>query len=616
MATYDGDSSPDVLVRGLTLTASREAKRIMERRLAAVLSADAAGYTALMARDESAALETLDAHRAIMVGLVRQHGGRVVDMVGDNLLAEFPSAVDAVECAVECQRQLAGANADLPVEQRMPFRIGVNVGDLVVIGDRIAGDGVNVAARLEAEATPGKIAVSRALVEQVEGKVPFAFRSLGTRSLKNVPRPVDVYEVVEDPGSDAPEHPGRNDPATKPGHVPGFGGRSAIAVLPFRNLSDDPEQDYFADGLAEDLIASLASLRIYPIISRNSSFAYKDREQDSARAGRELGAHYVVTGSVRRSGQRVRVTAELEDAHDGRQVWAGRYDRELDDLMAVQDEITAAIAGAVGPALVQSEMLHAIRRSPENPDAWDCIHRGMWHLYRHTPEDVSRARVWAERALELEADLPVAHCIVAFSHMYALIYGWAPDRKASLQAARQAAEAAVTLERDNPMALTALGFAHSLEGDQDRALAVLERAVDANPSSALALWSLGAALNVAGCPNEGIPMVEKAIRLSPRDPLMHEFLFTIAAAHLQAGRLEEAADYAAESLALVADQPSAWRVLATSQSLLGQDEDARQSVKQLVRRAPDLDAEQLRCLLGETFADRTITALRRVGWPG
>ncbi len=590
----------------------------MERRLAAILSADAVGYTALMARDEGAALATLETHLSLLSGLVRQHGGRVVDMVGDNLLAEFPSAVDAVQCAVEAQRQLATANAELPEDTRMPFRIGVNVGDLVVIGERIAGDGVNVAARLEAQAQPGAVLVSRAVVEQVEGKVPLAFEDLGDVELKNVPRPVRVFEVQDtgrktQPAAADHDHDHDHGPAE---HVPGFGGRSAIAVLPFRNLGEDPEQDYFADGLAEDLIASLAALRIYPIISRNSSFAYKGRQEDAARAGQELGAHYVVTGSVRRSGNRIRVTAELEDAFDGRQVWSGRYDRELDDLFEVQDEITAAIAGAVGPALIQSEMLHAIRRSPESPDAWDCVHRGLWHLYRHTPEDITKARAWAERGLELQADLVMAHCIIAFSHMYGVIYGWTPNRRDSLAAATQAAEAAVTLERDNPMALTALGFALSLAGDRERALTVLERAVEVNPSSALALWSLGATLGVSGQPDAAIPMVEKAMRLSPRDPLTNEFLFTIASAHFQAGRYQEAIDFAERSLALKADQPGALRVIAASQALLGREDEARRSVRHLKLLAPDLSADQLRLMLGEAVGNRYADALRSAGWPG
>lgn len=584
---------------------------LMERRLAAVLSADAVGYTALMARDEATALKTLDGHRAIMGGLVRQHGGRVVDMVGDNLLAEFPSAVDAVQCAVETQRHLAEANGELPESSRMSFRMGVNVGDLVVIGDRIAGDGVNVAARIEAQATPGTVAVSRSVMEQVEGKVPLTFKDMGDKDFKNVPRPVRVYEVLDQaPSTDS------TSPAPADNHIPGFGGLSAIAVLPFRNLGKDPEQDYFADGLAEDLIASLAALRIYPIISRNSSFAYKGKQLDSARAGRELGAHYVVTGSVRRSGDQLRVTAELEDAHNGQQVWAGRYDRELNDLFEVQDEITAAIAGAVGPALVQSEMLHSIRRSTENPDAWDCVHRGMWHLYRHTPEDVIKARAWAVRARELQPDLPMAECIIAFSYMYCIIYGWADDPEDNIAASIHAAEAAVALDRDNPMALTALGFALSLAGDRERALAILDRAVQANPSSALALWSLGSTLNMSGLPDEAIPMVEKAMRLSPRDPLTHEFLFTISSAHFQAGRLDEAVDFAEQSVTLEPNQPGALRVLAAAQALLGQDTEARQAASLLTALAPELNEEKLRNFLGEPMSERYLEGLRLAGWRG
>jgi tetratricopeptide (TPR) repeat protein len=324
----------------------------------------------------------------------------------------------------------------------------------------------------------------------------------------------------------------------------------------------------------------------------------------------------VVTGSVRRAGEQLRVTAELEDAFNGQQVWSGRYDRELHDLFAVQDEITAAIAGAVGPALVQSEMLHSIRRSTENPDAWDCIHRGMWHLYRHTPEDVIRARAWAVRARELEPGLAMAECIIAFSYMYCIIYGWADDPQDSIRDSIRAAEAAVALDRDNPMALTALGFALSLAGDQERALAILDRAVEANPSSALALWSLGSTLNMSGRPDEAIPMVEKAMRLSPRDPLTHEFLFTISSAHFQAGRLDEAVDFAEQSLALTPNQPGALRVLAAAQALLGQDSEARHAASLLTALAPELNELKLRKFLGEPMSQRFLEGLRLAGWRG
>jgi adenylate cyclase len=586
----------------------------MERKLAAILSADAVGYTQMMARDEVATLEALDASRSIMGGLVKQHGGRVVDAVGDNLLAEFPSAVDAVQCAVEIQRQLRSHNADRDAEHQMNFRIGVNVGDLIVVGERVVGDGVNVAARIEAQAPTGGVAISRNVLEQVEGKLSVGFRDLGEFNLKNVPRPIHIYEVVEDEGAKQTDkgevEPGRGvDP-----HVPGFGGRSSIAVLPFVNLSDDPKQEYFVDGLAVDLIASLAGLRVYPVISRNSSFAYKGENVDPREAGKALGAHYIVTGSVRKSGDRLRVSAELVDSADGHQIWSGRYDREIRDIFDVQDEITAAIAGAVGPALSQSEMLHAIRRSPQNLDAWDCVHRGMWHLFRYTKEGVVKARSWAARALELQPDSVMAHCIVAFSRMYEVIYQWADSRDEPLAEAMQAAERAVAADRDNPMALTALGFACSLCGARERAVAVLERAIQENPSSALAYWSLGATLATAGRPDDAIPMVEKAIRLSPQDPLMNEFLFTIGSAHFIAGRYDEAVEFAQKSLDMKSDQPGAWRVLAAANALVGKMDEARQALRQMIRLAPNLTEDRLRVFLRESEADRYIEGLRLAGW--
>jgi adenylate cyclase len=568
----------------------------------------------MMGNDEVATLETLDAYRSIMGGLIKQHGGRVVDAVGDNLLAEFPSAVDAVQCAIEIQRQLAENNRERPEEKQMRFRIGVNVGDLIVVGDRIVGDGVNVAARIEAEASPGSVAISRSVLDQIDGKLPISLRDKGEYTLKNVSRPVQIYEIE----AEADEKEGKQEKSAvrvEP-NVPGFGGRSAIAVLPFRNLSTDPDQEYFADGLAEDLITSLASLRIYPIISRNSSFSYKNQPADPRQAGRELGAHYIVTGSVRKLGGRVRVNAELVDSGDGRQIWSGRYDREISDIFEVQDEITAAIAGAVGPALYQSEMLHAIRRAPKNSDAWDCVHRGMWHLYRYTREGVAKARAWASRALELQPDSATAYCLIAFSRMYEVIYQWVDSRDEPLAEAMQAAEKAVAADRDDPLALTALGFACSLCGFRDRAVAILERAVQVNPSSAIAFWSLGATLTTAGRPDEGIPMVEKAMRLSPQDPLMNEFLFTIGSAHFMAERYEEAIEYAQRSLDMKPDQPGAWRIIAAASALLGKMGEARRAAGQMVRLAPDLTEERLRVFLRDEDVGRYVKGLRLAGWTG
>ncbi len=588
-----------------------------QRRLAAIFSADAVGYTKLMAADELATLETLNCYRSLISGLVRQHGGRVVDMVGDNLLAEFPSAVDAVQCALETQRQLAVQNETLEPARRMRFRIGINVGDLIVDGERIVGDGVNVAARIEATAEPGGIAISQTVLDQVDGKLPIAATDTGEHALKNVSRPVRIFRLIEGSADPAPSgHEPRDDPAPIDPHVPGFAGRHAIAVLPFRNLSQDIEQEYFADGLAEDLIASLGALRMYPIISRNSSFTYKGRNVDAREVGRELGAHYIVTGSVRRSGERLRVTAELVDAEGGHQIWSGRYDRQISDIFEIQDQITAEIAASVGPALSQSEMRHAIRRSPQDLDAWSTIHRGMWHLFHRSKEAMVRTREWANKALELNPNSSTAYSLICFSHMYDVIYQWSDTPAASLEDARRAAVKAMALDNEDAMALTAVGFSSSFLKEHDRAIAVLERAIDLNPSSAFAYWALGAALGPAGRPDEAIPMVEKAIRLSPQDPLMNEFLFSLASAHFAAGRYQDAIDFARRSLDIQAGQPGSYRVIAAASGYLGKTVEAREAFEQMLSLAPDLTEEHLRSFLPDGLVDKYVEGMRKAGWKG
>lgn len=586
-----------------------------ERRLAAILSADVAGYTRLMADNEAATVGTLDEYRSLMTGRVKQYGGRVVDMVGDNLLAEFASAVDAVHCALGIQETLAERNARLPEHRRMHFRIGIHIGDIVVKGERIVGDGVNISARIEAKAPPGGVAVSQAVLDQIDGKLPISSWDTGEHELKNVPRPVRIYEIELEHGGGNGGRAGDGAPGMAKS-VPGFAGRRAVAVLPFRNLSADPEQDYFAEGLAEDLITSLAALKIYPIIARNSSFSYKDKVADARRVGRELGAHYIVSGSVRKAGNRVRVSAELVDADDGRQLWSGRYDRELTDIFELQDEITANVAGSLGTALSQSEIRHAMHRLPQSLDAWDCLHRGLWHLYRYTREDTDAARKWGQKAIELTPDSCAGHCIVAFADMYKLTYQWTADPDRTRAEAVREAERAVALDHEDPRALTALGYAYSITGRHERAVAVLERAVEINPSSALALWALGAALAPAGRPDDAIPMIEKAIRLSPQDPLMAEFHFNIAVAHFLAGRYEQAIEYARKSLNLRADQPGCYRVLAAAYGYLGRRTEAGAALDKLCSISPTLTREHLSCFLPPGVLEKYVTGLEKAGWQG
>jgi adenylate cyclase len=584
------------------------------RRLAAVLNADAVGYTRLMADDEEATLATLNDYRHIMSCLVENHGGRVVDMVGDNLLAEFPSAVDAVRCALLVQDQLADRNRELDPGRRMLFRIGIHIGDLIIDGERIVGDGVNIAARIEASAPPGGVAMSQTVLDQVAGKLPIEVVDRGEHRLKNVPRPVRIFEIAGAHG----QGPAAVDPAAEDigvdDHVPGFAGRHAIAVLPFQNLSRDPDQEYFADGLAEDLITSLAALRNYPIISRNSSFSYKDANADPRKVGRELGAHYVVAGSVRKAGNRVRVTAELVDAVDGHQVWSGRYDRELSDIFELQDDLTLAIAGAVAPALSKSEIQHAIRRPLQNLDAWDCVHRGMWHLFQATPEHNAEARRWATKAIELAPDYAMAYSLLAFTGLMAILYQWTDDIEATGAEAQDAAKQAMSIDPDGPMALIAYGYTLSMSGRRDRAVEVLKRAVELNPSSALANWALGATMRMAGNYEEAIGWVEKAIRLSPHDEMMHEFLFTIGSAHFLAGRYEQAVEFARRSLDVRADRPGNYRLLAAAYGLLGRTDEAARALGHLRRLAPGFHPDHLLNFLPEEAVRRYVEGLRAAGW--
>jgi adenylate cyclase len=588
----------------------------VQRRLAAILNADAVGYSRLMARDEQGTLETLKAHLNLMGGLVRQHGGHVVDAVGDNLLAEFPSAVDAVACAVEVQRQLATRNAELPAERRLLFRVGINLGDLIVEGERVVGDGVNVAARIQTLAAPGGISVSETIFQQVEDKLPIELEDLGEQRLKNVPKPVRIFRVgllsALPSGAETADEPA----AAGSFRVPGFAGRHAIAVLPFENLSGDSEQDYFADGIAEDLITAISTLRLFPVIARNSSFVYKGKAVDVKRVSHELGVRYVVEGSVRKAGSRVRVTAQLIDASRGHHVWADRYDRELHDIFALQDEIIETIIASLGPALSKAEIRRAMRRPPENLDAWDCTQRGLWHIFRYTKQDVVEAQSWLRRAIELQPHSSAAFGLLAISHIFEFIYQWSASPAESGEAALREAERSVALDEEEPAALTALGFACSVTGRYERAIAMLERAIGLNPSSALACWALGGALTPAGRPEEAIPMIEKAIRLSPRDPWMHEFLFNLGGAQYLAGRYEEAAASAKRSLERKSDQPGVYRLLAAACGQLGRRDEARAALEALLRLAPDFSAATLRIFLPPDVVERYLEGLRKAGWEG
>ena len=590
----------------------------LERKLAAILSADVVGYSRLMAENESATISTLTDYREEIGLLVRQHRGRVVDTAGDNLLAEFPAALSAVRCAVEIQGVIKARNASLAPDRRMEFRCGVHLGDVAVEGERIYGDGVNIAARLEALADPGGICVSGPVRELVDKKLGVELDDLGEKRLKNIPRPVRVYgvrllrEEAEPAAVDQPL-PGM-DQLT----APGFSGRPAIAVLPFDNMSGDPDQEYFADGIAEDLITRLSAWRYFPVIARNSSFAYRGRSVDVKQVSRELGVRYVVEGSVRKAGDRVRVTAQLIDATTGHHVWAERYDRELRDVFELQDEINGALVGWLTPELMQAERLHAGHHEPRDLDAWDCAQRGNWHSSQITPENNAKALALFERAAKLDPQLGLAFLGLTQSHYLDIFYQWTDSPERSVAEMVRAAERCAALDDNDAAGQLALGWAYSITGPQDKMIAAFERATEINPSLALAYMFLGSFLAVAGRPDEAVAALEKSMRLSPRDSLMYAFLSGMAYAHFAAGSYREVVDWAEKSVRHKVDWLDAHLMVAASSAHLGRLDEARTACREVLRLQPDFSLAAYRVLFESSdpdFTERYFDGLRKAGLP-
>jgi TolB-like protein/class 3 adenylate cyclase len=583
-----------------------------KRKLAAILSADAVGYSRLMAEDEVGTLRTLEAHRNAMTALVRQHDGRVVDAVGDNLLAEFGSVVDAVSSAVAIQSGLAERNEGLPAGRTLPFRIGINIGELIVDGDRIAGDGVNVAARIEALAGPGEVWLSAAAFQQVEGKLDVDFEDMGDREAKNLPRPLRVYRVK---AGSAPLIEGDEHPTTLT--VAGFAGRPAIAVLPFVPLGDASEgqHDYLADGIVEDLTMRLSRWRLFPVIARGSALAYKGRTVDPRQVSRDLGVRYLVAGSVRSAGKRIRVAWELVDATNGRQLSADRYDRELEDLFALQDQIVDAIAAAIEPTLrTGPNSAVAAREPPASLGAWESFQRGWSRLHRATTrEDVDEAIRLFRRASELDPSFSTACAGEAACHCVSILYQWTDSVSASTVEARRAAERSVELDESDPWAHLALGVVNAYGGDLPRAVSAFERALELNPSLMMAYQGLGVALSTER-PDEAIRILEKGIRLSPRDPFIYLFHHQIAVAHMIAGRYEDALGAEEKSLGLHADQPHAYRVLAACHGHLGHVDRAREALAKMRELSPKFSLEQLRLSNSPALVDRYVEGWRKAGW--
>jgi adenylate cyclase len=587
----------------------------VDHKLAAILSADVVGYSRLMAEDEADTIRTLTDYREAVTMRVRRHRGRVVDTPGDNVLAEFPAALDAVRCAVEIQAVIRVLNESLPDDRRMEFRIGVHLGDVAVEGERIYGDGVNIAARLEALADAGGVCVSGSVCEQVENKLEVDLEDLSEQTLKNIAKPVRVYRVKL-PSPDRDRAAG-DAPGGEALTVPGFSGRPAIAVLPFDNLSGDREQEYFADGIAEDLITRLSGWRYFPIIARNSSFVYKGAAVDVKRVSQELGVRYVVEGSVRKAGDRVRITAQLIDATTGHHVWAQRYDRRLEDIFALQDEITETIVEGIEPRIREYEPERAIHRDPRNLDAWELAQRAVWHMKAMTKEGGEKAEQLFEKSLELDPNSVFSLSGLAILHYLGIWLQWSDSLERSMAEMVRAAERAVAVDEKDPYAQLASASAYSVTGPIEKMLEAAARAVELNPSLALAYLFLGGFLAMAGRSQEAIENLEKGIRLSPQDPLLYMSLSGIAWAHLAAERYEETVEWGKRSLKNRSDWVDGLAAVAIGCAHLGRMDEARAAADEMRRTNPGISIATIKVLMAVSppeFSSRVIDALRKVGF--
>ena len=576
----------------------------VERRLTAILAADVAGYSRLTGVDEEGTHFRLREHlRALVDPRIAEHRGRIVKTTGDGVLVEFGSVVDALHCALNVQRGMAERNRDLPPDERIEFRIGINVGDIILDSGDIFGDGVNVAARLEGLAEPGGICLSDDAQRQLRGKLDIAFEDAGEHRLKNIAWPVRIYRVR--PGG----------AAAKPRPALALPDKPSIAVLPFQNLSGDPEQEYFADGMVEDIITALSRFRNLFVISRNSSFTYKGHAVDVKQFGRELGVRYVLEGSVRKAANRVRITAQLIDAATGAHLWADRFDGALENIFELQDRVTESVVGAIAPKLEQTEIERAKRKPTDSLDAYDYYLRGQASIHPWTREGHEEALRLFYRAIELDPGFASAYGMAAWCRLQSKVRGWMHDRAQQIAETARLARRAAELGKDDAVALSAAGFALAyVVRDMAAGVTFIDRAVALNPNIAWAWLYSGWARVWLGQPDAAIEHFEHAMRLSPLDPLIADVQAATAHAHFFAGRYEEAASWAAMAL----DARAAQYIVAAANALAGHMEEAEKIVARLRQRDPGLRISTLRETLGpyrpEDLA-KYEEGLRKAGMP-
>jgi adenylate cyclase len=583
------------------------AEQRVERRLAAILAGDVAGYSRLMGADEEGTLARLNAHRREFLDpTIAEHRGRIVKRTGDGILIEFSSAVDATRCAIQQQRGMAQRNAAAPADQRIELRMGIHVGDIMIEEGDIFGDGVNIAARLESIAQPGGICISDDAYRQVRGKFDANFQDSGEQELKNIARPIRVYQL-------------RPDAPASAGKVSEIGlalpDKPSIAVLAFQNMSRDTEQEFFADGIAEDIITALSKAHWLFVIARNSSFTYKGKSVDVRQVGRELGVRYVLEGSVRKAGNRVRITAQLIDATTGHHVWADRYDRALEDIFVVQDEITHSIIGAIAPGIVAAEIQRAHGKDAAGLGQWERVMRAHWHVRQLTREDCLEAFRLIDEVLQRDPKNAMALADLAFNWHMGGLFGWT-EEPLHMERMAEAARRAVAADDQDAVAQTALGLYELFSNRHDDAIRRLHRAIELDPNLSFARGFLGVAYSFGGEPDRSLAALGEAIRLSPRDFLMVLWYTASAWSHLHAEHFAEAVNCAQQAIEFNPAFPDSHGVLAASAAHLGHIVEARAALDGFVRLLPGLtlgDPRLIRPFRRPADRERFLTGLRKAG---
>jgi TolB-like protein/class 3 adenylate cyclase len=588
------------------------------------MAVDVVGYSRLMGRDESGTLQRLREHRKMRFdpALARNHG-RLVKLTGDGALVEFASAVDALGAAIEFQQAMVEANHDQTTESALVFRMGVHAGDLIVDGDDLYGDGVNVAARLEAEAPAGGIVVSRTVHEAVAGRLKATFEDLGSLSLKGIERPVQAFSVHWEPSdwkvsARMPPAPLVGTTATVADATPTLPDKASIAVLPFENLSGDQEQEYFADGMVEDVITALSRIPSFFVIARSSGFAYKGRSLDIRQIGRELGVRYVLEGSVRRAGGRLRVTGQLIEAESGAHLWADKFDSAMEDVFDLQDRVTTAVVGVIEPSVTQAEIRRASRKPTENLQAYDWLLRALGEQNLRVRDSITQAMEFARRAIELDPRYALAYAYLASWAMHRRLYGWMEDEAAETAEGVRLAYLAVRLEPNDPMVLTEAAFALGhLNVDLATAIPWLDRAIALNPNLARAYGRGAIIRNFAGDYALAADHVDRAFRLSPFDYDSFTFSKARGDSHLCRRQLPEAIQWLRKSAQENDLHAPTFLCLGSALAHAGQMEDARAAIRRLLALRPmsSVAWQRARRMFLERDYEYVLEGAKRAGLP-